>query len=298
MKYVILWLMTEGVDILSEDTRKTAEIMASRSVQREFRKEIWRKFISAVKTYGLVQEGDHVAVCISGGKDSLLLATCMREMAKYSDVPFKVSYLSMDPGYTKENREKMIANAQKLGFQLHIFKSPIFEALEGLNRGFCHVCASMRRGYLYKEAKKLGCNKIALGHHLDDAVETILLSLFYGGEYKTMMPKLKSKNFEGMELIRPLYLVREKDIIAWQEYMGLDTLRCACQVTQSEDGGKRKKVKDMLRELERETPAVFGNIFHSIEHVNLQTILGYQERTDTPIIRVTDGDAAAEDEEN
>ena len=274
-----------------------AEIIASRSVQRDFRKEIWRKFIAAVKNYGLIKPGDHVAVCISGGKDSLLLATCMREMAKYSDVPFKVSYLSMDPGYTKENREKMIRNAEKLGFQLHIFDSPIFEALATLNRGYCHVCASMRRGYLYKEAKKLGCNKIALGHHMDDAVETILLSLFYGGEYKTMMPKLKSKNFEGMELIRPLYLVREKDIIAWQEHMGVDTLRCACQVTQSEDGGKRKKVKELLKTLEEETPGLFGNIFHSIEHVNLQTVLGYQVRTDTPIIRVTDGETCQEEDE-
>ncbi|MBR6752764.1 MAG: tRNA 2-thiocytidine biosynthesis protein TtcA [Clostridia bacterium] len=274
-----------------------AEILSSRSVQRDFRKEIWRKFIAAVKNYGLIQPGDHVAVCISGGKDSMLLATCMREMAKYSDVPFQVSYLSMDPGYTKENREKMIRNAEKLGFELNIFDSPIFEALATLNRGYCHVCASMRRGYLYKEAKKLGCNKIALGHHMDDAVETILLSLFYGGEYKTMMPKLKSKNFEGMELIRPLYLVREKDIIAWQEHMGLDTLRCACQVTQSEDGGKRKKVKELLKNLEEETPGLFGNIFHSIEHVNLQTILGYQERTDAPIIRVTDGEACREEDE-
>ena len=274
-----------------------AEILSSRSVQRDFRKEIWRKFIAAVKNYGLIKPGDHVAVCISGGKDSMLLATCMREMAKYSDVPFQVSYLSMDPGYTKENREKMIRNAEKLGFELNIFDSPIFEALATLSRGYCHVCASMRRGYLYKEAKKLGCNKIALGHHMDDAVETILLSLFYGGEYKTMMPKLKSKNFEGMELIRPLYLVREKDIIAWQEHMGLDTLRCACQVTQSEDGGKRKKVKELLKNLEEETPGLFGNIFHSIEHVNLQTILGYQERTDAPIIRVTDGEACREEDE-
>lgn len=282
---------------MAEQKMNTAEIMASRSVQRDFRKEIWRKFIASVKNYHLIQPGDHVAVCISGGKDSLLLATCMREMAKYSDVPFQVSYLSMDPGYTKENREKMIANAEKLGFELHVFDSPIFEALETLNRGFCHVCASMRRGYLYKEAKKLGCNKIALGHHMDDAVETILLSLFYGGEYKTMMPRLKSKNFEGMELIRPLYLVRERDIIAWQQHMGLDTLRCACQVTQSEDGGKRKQVKELLCRLEKETPGVFGNIFHSIEHVNLQTILGYQQRTDSPIIRVTDGDAAAEETE-
>ena len=282
---------------MSEKIKNTAEVMASRSVQREFRKEIWRKFIAAVKNYHLIEPGDHVAVCISGGKDSLLLATCMREMAKYSDVPFRVSYLSMDPGYTKENREKMIENANKLGFELNVFDSPIFEALETLNRGFCHVCASMRRGYLYKEAKKLGCNKIALGHHMDDAVETILLSLFYGGEYKTMMPRLKSKNFEGMELIRPLYLVRERDIIAWQQFMGLDTLRCACQVTQSEDGGKRKQMKELLARLETETPGVFGNIFHSIEHVNLQTILGYQETTDSPIIRVTDGSVSVEDGE-
>lgn len=282
---------------MSEKIKNTAEVMASRSVQREFRKEIWRKFIAGVKNYHLIEPGDHVAVCVSGGKDSLLLATCMREMAKYSDVPFRVSYLSMDPGYTKENREKMIANAEKLGFELNVFDSPIFEALDTLNRGFCHVCASMRRGYLYKEAKKLGCNKIALGHHMDDAVETILLSLFYGGEYKTMMPKLKSKNFEGMELIRPLYLVREKDIIAWQQFMGLDTLCCACQVTQSEDGGKRKQVKELLARLEKETPGVFGNIFHSIEHVNLQTILGYQLKTDSPVIRVTDGDAILEDGE-
>ena len=263
-----------------------AEIMASRSVQRDFRKPIWRKFLSAVRTYELIQPGDHVAACISGGKDSLVLAVCLRELAKYSDVPFKVSYLSMDPGYTDENRKKMIENAEKLGFELNVFDSPIFEAVESVSRGACHVCASMRRGYLYKEAKKLGCNKIALGHHLDDAVETIILSLLYGGEYKTMMPKLKSKNFEGMELIRPLYLIRERDIIAWQQFMGLDTLRCACKVTQSEDGGKRKQVKDMLAAWEKENPAVFGNIFHSIEHVNLQTVLGYQLRSDTPIVRV------------
>lgn len=266
-----------------------AEIMASRSVQRDFRKPIWRKFISAIRTYDLIQPGDRVAVCISGGKDSLVLAVCMRELAKYSDVPFQVEYLSMDPGYAPENRQRMIENAGKLGFELNVFDSSIFEAVNSVDRGFCHVCASMRRGYLYKEAQKMGCNKIALGHHMDDAVETILLSLLYGGEYKTMMPRLKSRNFPGMELIRPLYLTREKDIIAWRDFMGLDTLRCACRVTQSEDGGKRKLVKEMLARLEAETPAVFGNIFHSIEHVNLQTVLGYQERTDTPIIRVAGG---------
>lgn len=272
-----------------------AEVMASRSVQRDFRKPIWRKFISAVKTYQMIDPGDHVAVCVSGGKDSLLLAVCMRELAKYSDVPFQVSFLSMDPGYTPENRQRMLENAARLGLSLHVFDSPIFEAVETLNRGFCHVCASMRRGYLYKEAKNLGCNKIALGHHLDDAVETILLSLLYGGEYKTMMPKLNSLHYPGMQLIRPLYLVRERDIVAWRDFMGLETLRCACKVTQSEDGGKRKQVKELLARLEAETPAVFGNIFHSIEHVNLQTVLGYQERTDTPIIRVLGGEESNEE---
>lgn len=274
-----------------------AEVMASRSVQRDFRKPIWRKFISAVKTYQMIDPGDHVAVCVSGGKDSLLLAVCMRELAKYSDVPFQVSFLSMDPGYTPENRQRMLENAARLGLPLHVFDSPIFEAVETLDRGFCHVCASMRRGYLYKEARNLGCNKIALGHHLDDAVETILLSLLYGGEYKTMMPKLNSLHYPGMQLIRPLYLVRERDIVAWRDFMGLETLRCACKVTQSEDGGKRKQVKELLARLEAETPAVFGNIFHSIEHVNLQTVLGYQERTDTPIIRVLGGEESDEAEE-
>ena len=271
-----------------------AEVMASRSVQRDFRKPIWRKFISAVKTYQMIDPGDHVAVCVSGGKDSLLLAVCMRELAKYSDVPFSVSFLSMDPGYTPENRQRMIENAARLGLSLHVFDSPIFEAVESLDRGFCHVCASMRRGYLYKEARNLGCNKIALGHHLDDAVETILLSLLYGGKYKTMMPKLSSLHYPGMQLVRPLYLVRERDIVAWRDFMGLETLRCACKVTQSEDGGKRKQVKELLARLEAETPAVFGNIFHSIEHVNLQTVLGYQERTDTPIIRVLGGEESDE----
>lgn len=277
------------------EARSQAEIAASRSIQRDFRKPIWRKFISAVKTYGLIQPGDHVAVCVSGGKDSLALAVCMRELRRFSNVPFQVSYLSMDPGYTPENRARMIENAERLGFSLHVFDSPIFQAVDSVDRGFCHICASMRRGYLYKEAQRLGCNKIALGHHLDDAVETILLSLLYGGEYKTMMPRLKSKNYPGMELIRPLYLVRERDIIAWRDAMGLETLRCACRVTRSEEGGKRKQVKMLLARLEQETPAVFGNIFHSIEHVNLQTVLGYQERTDAPVIRVVSGEEADEE---
>lgn len=276
------------------ESRSPAEIIASRSVQRDFRKPIWRKFIASVKNYGLIAPGDHIAVCVSGGKDSLLLAVCMRELSRYSDVPFTVSYLSMDPGYTPENRARMIGNAQRLGFDLHVFNSPIFAAVDSVERGFCHICASMRRGYLYKEAQRLGCNKIALGHHLDDAVETVLLSLLYGGEYKTMMPRLKSKNFPGMSLIRPLYLVRERDVVAWRDFMGLETLRCACRVTQSEGGGKRKYVKNLLATLESETPAVIGNIFHSLEHVNLQTVLGYQLRSDTPLCRVMESEESEE----
>lgn len=276
------------------ESRSPAEIIASRSVQRDFRKPIWRRFIASVKNYGLIAPGDHIAVCVSGGKDSLLLAVCMRELSRYSDVPFTVSYLSMDPGYTPENRALMIGNAQRLGFDPYVFDSPIFAAVDSVERGFCHICASMRRGYLYKEAQRLGCNKIALGHHLDDAVETVLLSLLYGGEYKTMMPRLKSKNFPGMSLIRPLYLVRERDVVAWRDFMGLETLRCACRVTQSEEGGKRKYVKNLLSTLERETPAVIGNIFHSLEHVNLQTVLGYQLRSNTPLCRVMESEESEE----
>lgn len=265
----------------------TSEIAASRSVQRDFRKPIWRKFLSAVHTYHLIAPGDHIAVCISGGKDSLALAVCMRELSKYSNIPFTVSYLMLDPGYTPENRAKAAANAEKLGFSLHIAEAPIFEAFDYITRSFCHVCAAMRRGYLYKEAKKLGCNKIALGHHMDDVVETILLSMLYGGEYKTMMPLVRSKNFEGMKLIRPMYLIRERDIEAWRQAMRIDTLRCACRVTKSEDGGKRKRVKELLNMLEKESPSVIGNIFHSSEHVCLQTILGYQPLVGGEIIPVT-----------
>jgi len=261
----------------------------SRSVQRDFRKEIWRKFVAAVKKYHLIESGDHIAVCLSGGKDSLLLAVCMRELQKYSEIPFQVSYLTMDPGYTAGNLEKTLQNARALGFEPYVFASPVFGAVSQAKGSPCHVCAAMRRGYLYKEAGKLGCNKIALGHHLDDVVETVLLSLLYGGEYKTMMPRLNSKNYPGMQLIRPLYLVREKDIVAWKNQMGLECLTCACIVTQKEDGGKRRRVKRLIAELEKETPPVIGNIFHSLEHVNLQTVLGYQTTTDSAIVNVAEG---------
>ena len=259
--------------------QETPEVIASRSMQRTYRKEIWRKFLLAVRKYDLIQENDHVAVCVSGGKDSLALAVCMRELSKYGRVPFKVSFLAMDPGYEPENRARMIENARNLGLELTVFDSPIFEAVETAPKSPCHVCAAMRRGYLYKEARKLGWNKIALGHHLDDAVETILMSQLYGGEYKTMMPVLNSKNYEGMQLIRPLYLVREKDIVNWARYLKIDTLRCACRVTRSEDGGKRKEIKELIQMLEKRNSSVVWNILHGIERVNLETVLGYRYTT-------------------
>lgn len=266
----------------------------SRSVQRDFRKTLWRGFVKAVKQYGMINASDHIAVCLSGGKDSLLMAVLLRELQRYSEVPFQLSYLTMDPGYSAKNREMTLQNAVRLGFNPTVFSSPIFSVLDTVKGSPCHVCAAMRRGYLYKEARKLGCNKIALGHHMDDVVETILLSLLYGGEYKTMMPRLKSKNYEGMELIRPLYFLRERDIVAWKEHMELTCLTCACSVTQKEDGGKRKYVKDLLAKLEAETPPVIGNIFHSIEHVNLQTVLGYQLTTQSEIVKTVGGNDEGE----
>lgn len=256
------------------DKRHTA---AEHSVITAYRKPIWRNFISAVKQYELIQANDRIAVCISGGKDSLLLATCLRALQRHSDVPFELVYLSMDPGYTPENRAKVEENAKKLELPLEVFESPIFEAVEDAPSSPCHVCAAMRRGYLYKEAKKRGCNKIALGHHYDDVVETVLLSLMYAGQFKTMMPKVKSDNWEGMELIRPLFLVREEHIIRWQEEHALDCLRCACKVTSSEDGGKRKYVRELIEKLSLENPKLKNNLFAAVSMVDLDTVLGYKE---------------------
>ena len=266
-----------------------AEQTAARTLKVDFRKPIWRKFLSAVRDYGLIAPGDRVACCMSGGKDSLLLVVCLRELARFSNVPFTVEYLSMDPGYTPENRRILEENAARLGFRPRIFETEIFKAVEGTDRAPCHVCAAMRRGYLYKEAQKLGCNKIALGHHMDDAVETVLISLLYGGEYKSMMPRVRSEHWEGMSLIRPLYLVREKDIIDWKERCGLETLRCACRVTADENGGARARVKRLIRELEAENPAVFGNIFHSLEHVDLSYVLGYRLPGEKAVISPAEG---------
>ena len=260
---------------------------AEHSIITTYRKPIWRNFIKAVKNYQLISPGDRIAVCISGGKDSLLLAVCLRQLQRHSEMPFELVYLSMDPGYEPENRKKIEENAKKLEIDLEMFDSPIFEAVEGAPASPCHVCAAMRRGYLYKEAKKRGCNKIALGHHYDDVVQTVLLSMFYEGQYKTMMPKVMSDNWEGMELIRPLYMVREENIIEWQNEMGLDCLRCACKVTKSEDGGKRKYIKNLIEKLSEENPKLKNNIFASLTSVDLDTVLGHKPVGEKRIVPFT-----------
>lgn len=241
-----------------------------------FRKYIWSPFLSAVIRYQLAQPGDKIAVCLSGGKDSLLMAKCMQTLHRYSKVPFELVYLSMDPGFEKDDLEVFKKAAQRLQIEPDIFETDIYQVVEGVKNSPCHVCAAMRRGYLYKEAQKRGCNKIALGHHQDDAAETILLSILYGGQFKAMLPKLFSENYEDMQLIRPLYLVREQDIKTWLKSTGIITMTCACRVTKSEDGGKRARVKRLIATLEQESPNVVNNIIASAGMVNLAGILGYK----------------------
>lgn len=250
-----------------------------RSIITKFRKTIWQRFIHGVTDYDLVQAGDKIAVCISGGKDSMLLAKCMQELQRHGNRPFDVEFIVMNPGYSEENEKKIIENAQKLDIPIKMFSSQIFAAIETLDNSACYLCARMRRGYLYEFAKSLGCNKIALGHHFDDAVETILLSMLYGAEYKTMMPKLKSTSHPGMQLIRPLYLVREEDIVAWAKYNGLSFLRCACRITKNceSEGSKRAEIKNLLKQLKAVNPMADANIFRSIHSVNLETVIGYRK---------------------
>jgi tRNA 2-thiocytidine biosynthesis protein TtcA len=254
------------------------------AITTRFRKTIWRPFISAMQRYRMTSPGDKIAVCYSGGKDSLLLAKCMQTLQRYSSVPFELVYLHMDPGYSPENREQVMTSAKKIGIVPEVFRTDIYQVIEGVKQSPCHVCAAMRRGYLYKEAQARGCNKIALGHHYDDAAETLLLGMLYGGEFKAMLPRLKSENYHGMELIRPLYLVREKAIVAWQDVFELKTVTCACRVTRKEDGGKRRRVKELLRMLEREQPNVLDNIMSSASRVNLSTLLGYREDAQSAVV--------------
>ena len=253
-----------------------------RSIIKKFRKEIWSNFVKAVKEYKLINENDKIMVCISGGKDSFLLAKCMEELKKHSKVNFDIKYVTMDPGYSKENRKLIEENAKKLNIDIQIFESDIFEVVDRVDfKSPCYFCARMRRGYLYSKAKELGCNKIALGHHFDDVIGTTLLSLLYGAEIKTMMPKLHSENFEGLELIRPLYFVKENDIISWKNYNNLTFLNCACRFTENlkinEGASKRKEVKELIQTLKKTNKNVDHNIFKAVDNVNLNCILSYKK---------------------
>lgn len=247
----------------------------------KYRTALWSPFMRAVSDYELVKEGDKVAVCISGGKDSFLLAKCMQELAKHGKFPIQLEFIVMDPGYKKENRQLILSNAEKLGIPIHIFDSNIFETVNEITKKPCYLCARMRRGYLYRFTRELGCNKIALGHHFDDVIETILMSMLFGGEFKTMMPKLHSAHFEGMELIRPLYYVREKDIITWKNAYHLNFLNCACKFTdlveKEEKSSKRLVTKQLIASLKEQNPFVENNIFKSVEKVNLNTLISYHK---------------------
>ncbi len=250
-----------------------------RSIIKKFRKTIWARFVKAVKDYELIKANDNVMVCISGGKDSFLLAKCIEELHKHSDVPFNVKYVVMDPGYSKANLNKIKQMGKTLNLDIDIFVSDIFDVVKKCGgKSPCYLCARMRRGFLYSKAQELGCNKIALGHHFDDVIETTLISMFYGSEFKTMMPKLKSTNFEGLELIRPLYLVKEQDIIAWRNYNKLDFIDCACMVTakkNTDSEGKRLEIKNLINSLRKDNPNIDHNIFMSLTNVNIECILGY-----------------------
>lgn len=256
-------------------------LQVEKSIIKKYRREIWKNFLSGIEAYELIQEGDKIAVCMSGGKDSMLMAKCMQQLHRYSKFRFDVVFLVMDPGYNALNRQVIQDNAAFLNIPIQIFTAPIFDYVAKLDKYPCYICAKMRRGYLYKQAKELGCNKIALGHHFDDMIETVLMSMFYNGEFRTMMPKLRSTNWKGMELIRPMYRVKERDILAWKQYNGLQFIQCACRLTENcvlDDGGmgsKRQEVKQLIRKLRQTNPNIDSNIFGSVHDVNLDTVIGY-----------------------
>ena len=261
-----------------EFSRQTA---IERSIIKKYKKQIWHRFIGGCKDYGLITAGDTIAVCISGGKDSFLLAKCLQQLQCHSDVPFTLKFLCMDPGYRAENRVLIEDNAALLGIELHIFETDIFDTVAEETQSPCYLCARMRRGHLYKNAQTLGCNKIALGHHFDDVIETALMSMLWGAEIKTMLPKLHSTNYAGMELIRPLYLVREADIKAWQRYNDLRFLQCACRFTERdpahENAGARKATKALIAQLRLQNPQADYNLFRSLHNVNLNMLPGYTQ---------------------
>ena len=276
----IAWLM----DIMSEPAEQNKAKDVELSLRKKFKKNIWSKFAKAITTYELVKPGDRIAVCISGGKDSMLMAKCFQELKLHNKFEFEVKFLVMDPGYSPENRKVIEENAKSLGIPITIFESDIFESVFNVEKSPCYLCARMRRGHLYHYAQELGCNKIALGHHYDDVIETILMGMLYGAQVQTMMPKLHSTNFEGMELIRPLYLVREDDIKAWRDYNGLHFIQCACKFTDTcttcnneENLSKRVEVKELIQRLKKVNPYVESNIFRSVENVNLDTVIAYKQ---------------------
>ena len=264
-----------------EEKRKRAE----ESIQKKFHKQLFSPFAKACKIYKLIEDGDHIAVCISGGKDSMLMAKLFQEIKRHRQKEFDLTFLVMDPGYNSENRALIESNAEALGIPITVFESTIFDTVDTIEKSPCYLCARMRRGYLYSKAKELGCNKIALGHHYDDVIETILMGMIHGAQIQTMMPKLHSTNFEGMELIRPLYLVREADICAWRDYNDLHFLQCACHFTDTcttchEDGttsSKRLETKKLIAELKKTNPFIESNIFRSVENVNLDTVIEYKK---------------------
>ena len=255
-----------------------------RSIIKKFRKPIWRRFTKAIREYELVQDGDKIAVCISGGKDSMLMAKLFQELSRHGKKNFEVVFLVMNPGYNEINYQTIKDNAKILNVPITVFESDIFNIVAAEEQSPCYLCARMRRGYLYSKAKELGCNKIALGHHYDDVIETILMGMLYGAQVQTMMPKLHSTNFEGMELIRPLYLIREADIIHWANYNDLHFIQCACRFTEhcascggTEKGSKRAEIKELIHELAQKDPVIEYNIFRSVENVNLNTVIGYKQ---------------------
>lgn len=278
----VSWLL----DAMKEDEENERDIKADveQSLRKKFKKSIWRKFTKAINTYELVKPGDKIAVCISGGKDSMLMAKLFQELKHHNKFDFEVKFLVMDPGYNEANRHVIEENCKNLGIPATIFESDIFDAVYEIEKSPCYLCARMRRGHLYSFAKELGCNKIALGHHYDDVIETILMGMLYGAQVQTMMPKLHSTNFEGMELIRPLYLVREDDIKAWRDYNGLHFIQCACKFTDTcttcnneENRSKRVEIKNLIADLKKVNPFVEANIFKSVENVNLSTVVAYKK---------------------
>ena len=282
------WLLMEmsEKENLSDNPEESVAERVEKSIQKTYRKNLFSKFAKAINEYQLVKEGDKIAICISGGKDSMLMAKLFQELKRHNKFPFELVFLVMDPGYNKENREIIEKNAKLLNIPITIFESDIFDTVFNIEKSPCYLCARMRRGYLYSKAKELGCNKIALGHHFDDVIETTMMGMLYGAQIQTMMPKLHSTNFKGMELIRPMYLIREDDIKRWRDYNGLYFIQCACRFTNTcsisgDDGSsasKRMEIKHLIAQMKKNNPFVESNIFRSMENVSMDTVIGYKKK--------------------